>query len=153
VDFRLKFASGRQKELLLELKKALSFTQEKLATRIGVSRRCLRNWISETRTLPKSVFDKVVLWCPNIVERFAAEIEEILHPNWGDRKGGKRRYKQLLETGMFAAHHELMLAKRRESSKMERIKLPGLSNFYKKIKSEGVPSLPLLSVLLLTGWQ
>lgn len=149
VDFRLKFARGKQEELLLELKGALRFTQEELATRIGVSRRCLRNWISETRTLPKSVFDKAVAWCPNI-ERFAADIGGVLHPNWGDKKGGKIRYKQLLKTGMFIAHHELMLAKRRELSKMERIELPKTSNFYKKTENEGVPSLPLLATLLLT---
>ncbi|MDI6883727.1 MAG: hypothetical protein QMD00_01080 [Hadesarchaea archaeon] len=149
MDLRLKFASGKQKELLLELKGVLRFTQEELATRIGVSRRCLRNWINETRTLPKSVFDKAVSWCPNI-ERFTADIRGTLHPHWGDKKGGKSRYKQLLETGMFATHHGLMLARRCEISKMKRVDLPKMSIFYRKIESKGIPSLPLLATLLLT---
>lgn len=149
MDLRLKFEAGKQKELLLELKDKLNLTQETLAAKLGVSRRCLRNWISETRTLPKSVFDRAVSWCPHI-KRFADDIKEVLQPNWGDKKGGKGRYKQLLKTGMFVAHHELMLIKRREISRMERVELPKESDFYRKMERKGVPSLPLLATLLLT---
>jgi len=149
MNFRLKFEKGKQKELLLELKGALGFTQEELAARFGVSRRCLRNWIDETRTLPKGIFHRAVFLYPKI-RRFSTDIREILHSNWGSKKGGKGRYKQLLKTGMFVAHHELMLAKRRKTSKMERVELPEMSNFYKEIESQSVPSLPLLATLLLT---
>lgn len=149
MDFRLKFDKEKQKELLLELKEALGLSQEELAARLNVSRRCLRNWISETRTLPKKVFFKVVSWCPDL-KRFAASIKEVLPSNWGGKKGGKSRYKQLLKTGMFVAHHKLMLTKRREVSKMRRVRLPSTSKFYKEVISEDVSSLPLLATLLLT---
>lgn len=135
--------------MLLELKEALGLSQEKLAAKLYVSRRCLRNWISETRTLPKNAFSNAVLWCPDLGS-FAASIKEILPSNWGDKKGGKSRYKQLLKTGMFVAHHKLMLAKRREVSKMRRVKLPSPSKFYEEVRSEDVSPLPLLATLLLT---
>jgi len=149
MDFRLKFDEGKQKGLLLELKEALGLSQEELAARLDVSRRCLRNWISETRTLPKNVFSKAVSWCPDL-RRFTTNIKEVLPSNWGGKKGGKSRYEQLLRTGTFVAHHKLMLTKRREISKMRRVRLPSTSKFYKEVRSENVSSLSLLATLILT---
>jgi len=150
VDPRLRFKTGKQRELLLTSKKGLGITEQDLAMKLGVSRRCLRGWMGEVKTLPKSIFHKIIQLQPKL-DVFATDIEEILPPNWGAVKGGKRRYNQLLKTGMFAAHHERMLEKRREKSKMERMKLPNQSSFYVcEIEGPKIPSLPLLATLLLT---
>lgn len=146
---RLEFNKGKQREFLLLLKSELKFSQRRLAKEIGVSRRCLRNWINEERLLPNRVFELATEIYPKIRE-FKHEIKEIHSANWGSQKGGKKRFKQLLESGEFPLHHRKMITQNRQKSSMEYLGLPETSNFFRKIKDRGVPTLPLLASLLLT---
>ena len=150
MDFRLRFKRGKQRELLLTLKKELGLNQRELAAELSVKSRALQWWIYEAKTLPEAIFHKILQFQPKF-DRFANAIEEVLPANWKMVKGGKSRYNQLLRTKMFAKHHEKMLANRRKMSKMEKVKLLSSSDFYKReVERKKLHPLPLLATLLLT---
>ena len=143
---RLEFTKGKQRELLLEVKNIHDFTQEEFARCIGVPRRTLRNWLKETRFLPESVFNQLVKTSAT-AEKYTSHIKHFLPDNWGTRKGGVARLKQIIhKDGDTITHMKKMHQRRSESCNPNYVKLP----FEKKPMIKYDNPLPLLAVMLLT---
>ena len=91
-EFRILLAKDYQKELLAEVSKKLELSQRKFAKKLNVSRRCIRNWMHGTRTLPEHVFRKLTNMIPE-ASIYRAHVISRLPSNWGQIKGGRVRSK------------------------------------------------------------
>lgn len=89
---RLQFKKGYQKEFLTVLMSKLNLSQRKLAKKLNVKRRTLRNWINEIRLLPENIFYKCIKMLPQLMS-YRMFVINIYPENWGKIKGGKVRSK------------------------------------------------------------
>jgi plasmid maintenance system antidote protein VapI len=89
---RIQFKRGYQKEFFIELQTKTKLSQRKLAEKLKVSRRTLRNWINEIRLLPENIFYRCVKILPELM-RYRMFIINIYPAKWGRIKGGKIRGK------------------------------------------------------------
>ena len=83
---RLKFQKGKQRELLQRFLLLEGLTTRKFENLYGYY---IRNAITEKLTLPKNIFDTLILVRPEL-NKFKKFIEKELLDNWGPILGGKR---------------------------------------------------------------
>ena len=149
MDYRLKFKKGYQKKLFLDFKKNLNLSERDLSNKFKVSRRTIRSWISEERTLPSNIFS-LMLKENKKLNKYNKFISMTLNSNWGKIYGGKQRYKNLKKEGKFLKHHKIMMDNLRKKSISQQIPLPLNSNYFKYIKKQKIPVIPLLQTMLFT---
>ena len=89
MDYRLKFKKGYQKKLFLDFKKNLNLSERDLSNKFKVSRRTIRSWISEERTLPSNIFS-LMLKENKKLNKYNKFISMTLNSNWGKIYGGKQ---------------------------------------------------------------
>jgi hypothetical protein len=90
--FRLKFRSGTQRRLFLDILSKEKLTQRNLAGLLGCSREGVKNWANDCRMLPEYIFDyleKMFPW----VAAYRNNIVGKVPLNWGQIRGGKIRSK------------------------------------------------------------
>jgi hypothetical protein len=91
-EFRILLKKGYQRELLLEVSKKLGLSQRKFAKELNVSRRCIRNWMNETRIIPEYIFRKLTKIIPEALV-YKSHVISRFPSNWGQIKGGRVRAK------------------------------------------------------------
>jgi len=89
---RIKFKKGYQRKFFIELQVKKVLSQRKLAKKLKISRRTLRNWIYERILLPEYIFYRCMKILPKLIS-YKMFIVNIYPPNWGRIKGGKVRGK------------------------------------------------------------
>jgi DNA-binding XRE family transcriptional regulator len=130
-------------------KEKLVLSQDNLAEELGVSRRCLRNWINENRLLPSTIFAKIINLVPAL-EDFSNEVIEKCPQNWGVIKGGQVRVNEMRKKGVLLIHLKNMLMEKRKRIKTKRIDIPSETIFSRQVIKDRVQTLPLLVTLLMT---
>ena len=92
---RLKFIEGKQKELFEKYMEYCGVSsQRELAKLLEVNRSTLKNWMNERLTLPCVIFEKICFEFKEANE-FNKFITQSLPDNWGAKKGGDFRTKQI----------------------------------------------------------
>lgn len=141
---RLLFIKGKQKEFLLKVKKRLGMNQCEFSKFLGISRGGLQSWQSEECLLPSDIFLKVVNKIPELND-YKKSIKKIREKNWGVKKGGKTRIKQIKNIKKFMKEIRMKKVNKRT------VKLPFPSNNYTfKILEKKINPNYLLATLLLT---
>jgi len=87
---RILFEKNYQKKFFNILMIKSNLSQRRLAKRLGLSRRTLRNWIDEKLLLPENIFYKCVEILPELLN-YKKFFIDIYPENWGRIKGGKIR--------------------------------------------------------------
>ncbi len=92
---RFKFRKGKQRELILSFMKAIKCSsQNELAEVLYIKRNTIKNWINETYTLPSEVYERIYSkW--GGAKKFENDIKLRLYPNWGLKKGGRKRISKI----------------------------------------------------------
>lgn len=87
MDTRIKLVSGKQKELIENVKRKNNFTWKNLASELNCGENYLMNELrKEKHTLSKKIYEKL---CFLLTKRYDTFIENEFESNWGQVKGGK----------------------------------------------------------------
>lgn len=142
---RVRLQKGKQGELMKCVLKHTS--QRKLAAKLKVSRRCVRNWLSGGNLLPLNVFNN--LSETYNLNEFKKFIEGSLTDNWGQKKGGISRIAKVKNFDQFVKNlHENARKRAKEVKHINNITIT--TKFSKKVKQLKIDPLPILAVMLLT---
>jgi len=151
LQIRLKFRKGKQRELLLSFMKAVKCSsQGKLAEVLSTKRNTIKNWISETYTIPSEVYKRICSeW--RGAKKFERDIALKLSPNWGLRKGGKNRISRIKNLKEYCKKIRKIKALRR-LEKNERLKkrIKIKNKLVLGLIKEGVDLKCILATYLLT---
>ena len=84
---RIKFKKGKQRKFLEKVMGEInSPSLIELSTRMGINYSSLKNYFSEVRLLPESLFNDLIY----LIKKKKWNVE-ILEDNWGKIKGGKKK--------------------------------------------------------------
>jgi transcriptional regulator with XRE-family HTH domain len=89
---RIQFKKNYQKRFFATLINRLKVSQRKLAEKLNVSRRTLRNWMNEKRLIPENILFKCLKLLPEL-SSYKKFVINTYPENWGQIKGGKIRGK------------------------------------------------------------
>ncbi|MDD5651389.1 MAG: hypothetical protein PHF86_13405 [Candidatus Nanoarchaeia archaeon] len=149
MEKRLLFKKGFQNKFLINFKQDLNLSEKALSEKFKFSRRAIRSWINEERTLPQYIFYLILKEDPKL-KSYNKYIIKTLDLNWGNVVGGKKRYNQLKNQGKFEDHHNLMIKNKLAKITSERIYLSKKSDYFNYLNKNNIPIKPLLQTMLFT---
>jgi hypothetical protein len=119
---RLVFSEGKQKEFLTKFKELKNISWREFGRNLDIDWQSIRDYRDEKITLPKKIFEKILVEKPSL-ENYSKFIEEERDSNWGRAKGGRKSWIQIRKKLKYDKNFRKMWIKNCVAGGKKRVKM------------------------------